>query len=733
MNESSSGGWSHESLLHGAMYFALLPLVYTIEYGTMTLLWAALIWYLRKQRSTALRGSARAALKVILPPFEPMLWVFGTVSFVFFVMCVLIQSFRWPLLPFSIVSEAASQGQQFSVLFVGLFLHQKSVSMPAVVRTAILSVTAVTAPVLVTAVLGLFVMPHHIRLARYIGTSAVRVLLCGFFLHQLIRPVDRASASAIREFSAFAFTNYCLLFVAAQLAFDNAVATATYVTVASCAWMTLAPIFEWRLLKADTHYWRGLGQRMLIGHQSIQEVLSSKGLHVLLEMHRHDLLDFAHLDFASRIGRGASAEVYQGTLHSNEPVAIKVYSPPEISEATVEAFSQEAAVWAILDHPNVTSFYGLCVSPPTICLVSELCHGSLADLLSSQQTRGLHPVAQLCYMLDAARAVAYLHSFSPSVLHRDIKPSNFLLDKHHNRVKLTDFGESRLAQEQDRMRRMTVRGTVEYMAPEVIDGKQGHATYNTRADVFSLAMTFWDICHPHATKYPGQNHMHLFRVVLNGTRPSIRPDVSPALQELMQLAWHGDPDLRPSAVDLVEHLERLLEDECFPIVQSLHLSCKSFTASTTGHRQGAAVVNGQDIVRDLVRLQVAGDTREALRIGNALLDMGYLHDAKHAAAFVPDGGYLWEPMFATSSRMSTTSVASCSSRSTEPQSTSSLGGGVRTGCFCKQYAQGMRRRRRRNSLVRDFKKKRAHEDNLLTVELLHDHALYVGSSTQEPM
>ncbi|RHY25885.1 hypothetical protein DYB32_008029 [Aphanomyces invadans] len=664
-----------------------------------------------------------------------MLWAFFTLSLVFFVVCVVVVAIDWPLQAFPTACESVSQGQQISVIFVGLFLHQKSLSRPAIVRTAILTVTAAIVPIVLTGFFGVFVVSQHVHLARCISCTAVRVVFGTFFLHQLVWPVDRASASGIREFSAFALIYYTLLVVSTQLSFEDDTATAVYLLMASNAWMALSPVFEWRLLKADTQYWRGLGHRMLIGgcQQSIQEVLSSKGLHVLLEMHRHDLLDFAHLNFATKIGRGASAVVYQGTLHATEPVAIKVFSPPEISEATVEAFSQEAAVWAILDHPNVTSFYGLCVSPPTICLVSELCNGSLADHLAaaaSSKVGGLHRVAQLCYMLDAARAVAYLHSFTPSLLHRDIKPSNFLLDGVNNRVKLSDFGESRLAEKQDHMRRMTVRGTVEYMAPEVIDGKQGHATYNTRADVYSLAMTFWDISHPDGTKYPGggrKNHMHLFRLVLSGARPTILSDMSAALQDVLERAWHADPDVRPSALDIVDSVENLLEDECCVIAQLLTQCTNGHARSSKGGGNGGTMaIRGASLVQDMLQLDVAIDGREALRIGNALLETGFLHDIHHAAAFIYDGEYIWE----TSSAVACMSTTSSSSKSTEPQSSCSRGGS-RMLCMCKQHAQGMRRRRRRNSLVRDFHKKRAHEENLFTVELLHEHDVHTDPNADD--
>ncbi|KAH9112620.1 hypothetical protein LEN26_006177 [Aphanomyces euteiches] len=683
-----------------------LPVAFTVQFGTTCIITAALIWYLRRQRTTASRGSARAARKVVLPAFEPMLWILGFISFAFFIFFALAMSLEWTVWYDNVWREAVLQGQLFSVLFIGIFLHQKTVSAAAIVRSVLLALVIAVLAVLVCAVLKTMVAADAVPLVQYIMSTVIRGCVCLLFVHMIIWPMDRATPRAIRKFGSFVLVYLAILFAAQQVHYKHSHSSEAF-TSAACICMCFAPFFIWRLLVADTMYWRGLGQRAIgivnqntIPCQPIQEVMSSKGLHLLLELHRHDLVDFAHLEFDAQIGRGASAVVYQGTLHSNEPVAIKVYTPAEISEATVAEFSQEAAVWSALDHPNITSFYGLCVSPPTICLVSELCQTTLADHIRKKRSL----LAQLCLLIDAARAVAYLHSFSPSLLHRDIKPSNFLLDSS-NVLKLSDFGESRVAAHPLDMRRsMTVRGTVEYMAPEVIDGKQGHATYNTRADVYSLAITMWDVLHPGSTKFPSdpKNHMHLFELVLDGARPPIRSDLPEALQDLLNQAWHPEPQERISAKCIAEQLELLLDEFCFGIAQTI-VSSRSQSTERSG-------IAGTDIINELILQRVAGDQQEAIRVGNALIDSGYLHEVKHSAPFSANHRYIFDSP-TNSNRLSTTSAIS-STPSNDPTGT--------TRCRCRQYAQGIKRRRRRNSLVRTFKKKRNLDDNLLTAELLND-------------
>ncbi|KAG7378212.1 hypothetical protein PHYPSEUDO_010407 [Phytophthora pseudosyringae] len=243
----------------------------------------------------------------------------------------------------------------------------------------------------------------------------------------------------------------------------------------------MCPLMIWRILRADTEYWRGMGKRVCslqdVVHHSrpslslnavsaVSEGISSHRIHLLIDTHREFLIDFAHLELKRKIGSGSHVATFSGLLRSKKAVAVNVYTLQYFTEEVVGEFSHEAALCTALSHLNVVQFFGLCVCPPTVCIVSELCHYTLEDVLA---TRGNHHkrrhTAWFCqknggnyddcsglnlqrtqlnvaYMLDCSRAVAYVHSFSPPFLHRDIKPANFLLDQENN-VKLTDFSDFR--------------------------------------------------------------------------------------------------------------------------------------------------------------------------------------------------------------------------------------------------------------------------------------------------
>jgi len=182
----------------------------------------------------------------------------------------------------------------------------------------------------------------------------------------------------------------------------------------------------------------------------------------------------------------------------------------------------EARLRSHWSHPNVVRFIGVCIRPPAICLVSELCdNGSLLELIKTEKRRlqsseenalrtpesnrqaqasstspltgGGHDYASyqalsspppprltsasvLGFACDAASALAYLHSFTPPIVHHDIKSSNFVLDEQ-NRLKLIDFGESRrslmrsrleMSQDPFESQGRPLKGTLAWMPPELL-------------------------------------------------------------------------------------------------------------------------------------------------------------------------------------------------------------------------------------------------------------------------
>ncbi|KAG7387414.1 hypothetical protein PHYPSEUDO_014177 [Phytophthora pseudosyringae] len=719
--------------------FHTLQLFLLLGYGIMCFLCVTLVIYLRFNRSTALRGDATAARKIILPAYEPLLWVLGCTTGIytgFFCSALATGLYTYDIS--KLATEVFYSGRQFVFLSVIVFMLQKSVSGPALRRTLMITLVLSTYTIPLVWVITTYYPVSDL----YVPLTAARGLLLLLYSYVLIRPPVRASKRTLREFCVFAYIYYALLFAYNECFRQGHLETGFYLTYSNLLCGSLCPLVIWRVLRADTEHWRGMGQRavalqrLFCQTRGMPERVSSKGLHILIEMHRKFIIDFAYLELQQRIGVGASAVVFKGVLRSSTDVAVKVYTPTDFTEDTVAAFSQEAALCGALHHPNIVAFHGMCVCPPTICLVNELCVGSLEDVtvaaarrrsrVSEHDHNRQQLLLNVAYMLDAARAVAYLHSFRPPFLHRDIKPTNFLVDANSN-VKLTDFGESRslpraqvvsnglvnapvaahrsslggygsekastvamLASEDATAKmpverasieiavvgaanlqqfrgsivstgvdavgtaktntkdnvdatavRMTVKGTVDYMAPEVINGRAGLAAYGEAADVYSLGITMWDVLNPGQEKFPGtgSNHFRVFDLVLEGQRPELDLRLHPSIRVIIESSWQHDPRLRPSAHSVVSTLESIQEE--LSAAFALELADEFEDAMRLAEPIDASSAPlaapqgflGEEAISHMCHLQYVDSTSEAVRLGNALMDSGLLHHSKHARPF----------------------------------------------------------------------------------------------------
>ena len=99
-----------------------------------------------------------------------------------------------------------------------------------------------------------------------------------------------------------------------------------------------------------------------------------------------EIISWAHLQLdkgssapaahRSVLGAGGTSRVFKGKF-KNEPVAIKMLYCVTLTPDTVTNFFQESCLLSRLRHPNVVHMKGVCVTPPSICMVMELCKGSL--------------------------------------------------------------------------------------------------------------------------------------------------------------------------------------------------------------------------------------------------------------------------------------------------------------------------------------------------------------------
>jgi serine/threonine protein kinase len=194
-------------------------------------------------------------------------------------------------------------------------------------------------------------------------------------------------------------------------------------------------------------------------------------------------------EVAEVIGRGGMGIVLKAFDSAlDRHVAIKVMSPALAVSATARRrFIREAQAAAAVCHDHVVTVHGVAEAEGLPYLVMPYVPGE--SLQERLDRTGPLPVEEVLRIgLQAASGLAAAHA--QGLIHRDIKPANLLLEDGLAKVKLTDFGLARLADDVGLTRSGVVAGTPEYMAPEQARGEP----VDHRADLFALGSVLYACC-----------------------------------------------------------------------------------------------------------------------------------------------------------------------------------------------------------------------------------------------
>lgn len=199
----------------------------------------------------------------------------------------------------------------------------------------------------------------------------------------------------------------------------------------------------------------------------------------------------AHFDVMRLIGRGGMGlvlEAFDSRLQRN--VALKVLDP-ELADDEVarQRFCREARAAASITHENVVAVHQVekHADGRVAYIVMQLVAGeSLEQRLVREKRLPLREIVRIG--MQAAHGLAAAHA--QGLIHRDVKPGNILLEPPHDRVKLTDFGLARVADDVKLTQTGFVSGTPLYMAPEQAMGQEP----DPRSDLFSLGAILYEMC-----------------------------------------------------------------------------------------------------------------------------------------------------------------------------------------------------------------------------------------------
>ncbi|WP_442505850.1 protein kinase domain-containing protein [Novipirellula sp. SH528] len=281
-----------------------------------------------------------------------------------------------------------------------------------------------------------------------------------------------------------------------------------------------------------------------------------------MEPTEHDTTHKSAMTFGDRyrairvIGEGTFGWVYEGydpTL--KRKIAIKVPKPraEKGSAERTQKYLDEALNLAKLQHPGIVSVFDVGVQNGKVYIVTEFLEGPTLYEYISSKSIGPNEAAKLVANLASALG----HAHTQMVVHRDVKPGNVIMTKDRGPV-LVDFGLA-IAEDNDGSQIGDIMGTVQYMAPEQIEG-QAHRI-DGRTDIYALGVLMYQLL-TNRVPFRSSNKNEIRRQILQDDPQPLRqlaPDVPEALQRICLRAMSRTISKRYSTgQDLADRLNQFL-------------------------------------------------------------------------------------------------------------------------------------------------------------------------------
>ncbi len=294
-------------------------------------------------------------------------------------------------------------------------------------------------------------------------------------------------------------------------------------------------------------------------------------------------------EIQSPLGAGGMGEVYRALdTRLDRTVAIKVLashlsSSPELKQR----MEREARAISSLNHPHICHLYDIGSQDGTDYLVMEFLEG---ETLAERLRKGAMPLNEI-FKIGIAVAESLAVAHRQGIVHRDLKPGNIMLTQ--GGAKLMDFGLAKPLGLQTTgagsgsapsftaaatlsgpspLSPLTsagsIIGTIQYMSPEQIEGKEADA----RSDIFAFGAVLYEMV-TGKRPFGGKSQISLASSILeNDPEPvsAIKPNAPPAFEHVVTTCLQKNPEERYQAAhDIKLELQWIAADRSAPAVAAL--------------------------------------------------------------------------------------------------------------------------------------------------------------------
>ena len=249
-------------------------------------------------------------------------------------------------------------------------------------------------------------------------------------------------------------------------------------------------------------------------------------------------------ELVSRIAIGGMGEVWEATDHViGRTVAIKILKDEYMGDpGFLERFRAEARHAALVNHEGIASVFDYGEENGSAFLVMELVPGeALSTILEREGSlstdKTLDIVAQTAAALQAAHAAG--------LVHRDIKPGNLLITPD-GRVKITDFGIARIADQVPLTATGQVMGTVQYLSPEQASGHPA----SPATDIYSLGIVAYE-CLAGKRPFTGESQVAIAMAQINDAPPPLPATIAEPVRNFVMSMIAKKPEDRPATASAV--------------------------------------------------------------------------------------------------------------------------------------------------------------------------------------